>query len=147
MTIINMKDDPKYQKFLIKDYKFWKAYLHPDQSIIGKVYLWCNREDADDFVEMTVKEREEFFEAVKEIKQAINELFKPDLFNYAALQNVTSHLHVQILPRYKEERVFEARTFKDNHWGKAHQTDFDFNLEEDLLMTIKHTLQNKLVTK
>ncbi len=142
-----MKDDPKYQKLLIKDYQHWTAYLHPDQSVLGRCYLWCKREDAEDLLETTEEERTELFEIAKELKMVLDQLFQPDLFNYSSLQNTTNHLHLHILPRYADAREFEGKIFEDQHFGRAHVTNPEFDIPEEILITIKNTFQNHLTNK
>lgn len=39
--------------------------------------------------------------------------FQPDHFNYAFLQNQDRHIHLHIIPRYNEPRVFAGITFDD----------------------------------
>jgi len=42
-------------------------------------------------------------------------LFKPDLMCYIVQGNVTKHLHVHFIPRYKEPRIFDNIKFVDEH--------------------------------
>jgi diadenosine tetraphosphate (Ap4A) HIT family hydrolase len=138
-----MKADPYFDQFLIKKYTHWTVYVHEEQSVLGKVYLWANREDATDLINTSEEEREELFEIIEKLKTALDEMFQPDLYNYLALSNETNHLHIHLEPRYQEIRVFETVTFKDELYGKRHTLTGKKHPEE-ILMTIKHTLQNKL---
>lgn len=105
------KDSP------IIDFPHWSLYLHENQNYIGWVYLWARRQDSLDFLSMTAEEEESFFQHARCVKNVLGQLFHPDLFNYASLGNVTPHLHVHIIPRYKEFRLFEGQTFVDTRWG------------------------------
>lgn len=136
-----MKDDPVFQKFLIKEYKHWKVYIHQDQGTLGRSYLWCKREDAIDFLEMTNREKDEFFEVAKALKVAVMKLFKPDLFNYASLGNETNHLHVHIIPRYAKDREFAGTIFQDPRWGHSYRTREDFTITEEKLYKIRDAIQ------
>lgn len=139
-----MKDDPKYQQFLIKECIYWKAYLHQDQTLLGKTYLWCKREDAQDLANITQAEQEELFKILKDLKAAISKSFSPDLFNYSSLGNLTNHLHVHIEPRYSNKREFEGQTFEDKQYGKRYIPDFDLKLSEKMYQKIKNSIQKNL---
>lgn len=125
-----------YENLKIKEYKLWTLYLNESQCYLGRVYLVANREDAMDFIETTIKEREEFFSIAKDINLALKKLFEPDLMNYASLGNIFKHLHVHFIPRYKNERIFNGKKFKDLRWGQNYEPyDRGFKLQiEDLYM-------------
>lgn len=140
-----MVESDKYAEFLIKEYKSWGLYLHSNQNLIGRCYLWCKRVDALDFLEMIDEEREELFKAAKDVKQALVKLFKPDLFNYASLGNETNHLHLHIIPRYASERIFAGVTFNDPRWGHSHRTIDDFKISKDVFNQIKEQFMQALI--
>jgi diadenosine tetraphosphate (Ap4A) HIT family hydrolase len=102
---------------LIKDYRHWSLHLNPDQCLLGRLCLVARREDAVDFLDMTAGEREELFRAGLEARRALAGLFRPDLFNYASLGNVCRHLHVHLVPRYREARTCLGLDFVDSRWG------------------------------
>lgn len=140
-----MGENIDYEQLKIKEYKLWTLYLNEYQCYLGRVFLVANRKDADDFIEMTQAEREEFFSIAKEVNRALKKLFEPDLMNYASLGNVFRHLHVHIIPRYEKERIFNGTTFKDKRWGSNYAPyDREFKLPIENLHTIKHTLASEL---
>ena len=47
---------------------------------------------------------------------ALRAAFDPAHFNYAFSQNMDRHVHLHILPRYAERRVFSGETFKDERY-------------------------------
>lgn len=135
-----------YEEFLIKEYKHWSVYLNKNQCYLGKVYIWANREDAMDFFDMTGEEKEEYFQIGNELKKAMGELFKPDLFNYATLANVAHHLHTHFIPRYKEERELFGVKFIDDRWGKNYAPyNRDFKLDKEILFKIRDLIKEKLI--
>ena len=142
-----MLDDSKFQRFLIKDFEHWRVYLHEQQNYLGRVYLWAKRENIVDFFEMTEEERKEYFAVGKSTRDAIKKAFNPDLFNYATLGNVTSHLHTHIIPRYQFGRLFCGRNFEDRNWGGNYapydKRDFDERVLIDIKLTIKDKLENQ----
>ncbi|MBS0185972.1 MAG: HIT family protein [Proteobacteria bacterium] len=102
----------------ILEFENWILYLHPNQCYLGRTYLWAKRHDAVDFVDMNSEEWKEFRKITPHIKQIIQKLFSPDMFNYASLGNIAPHLHVHIIPRYKNIHYFEGLAFNDKRWGK-----------------------------
>jgi diadenosine tetraphosphate (Ap4A) HIT family hydrolase len=136
-----MKD---YSKDLIEDYKYWGVYIHENQGALGRVYVWCKRENALDLPDATDEEQKELFEILREWETILTKAFKPDMFNYAFLGNATHHLHGHIVPRYTKPIEFNGRTFIDKNWGHNYKTDHNFVTPTELLETIKKKIKENL---
>ncbi len=134
----------RFKELPIKEYKHWTLYLHKKQRYLGRVYLWAKREDAVDFMDMNEDEKGELFEIGGKVRNVLNELFRPDLFNYAALGNVATHLHLHIIPRYKNSRGFEGIVFEDGKWGKNYAPYNDFEISEEILKKLVNVIKQKL---
>jgi len=140
-----MGEKISYEKLKIKEYKFWTLYLNEYQCYLGRVCLTANRPDANDFIDTTKAEQEEFFQIGKAVNAALKKLFSPDLMNYAALGNNFRHLHVHIIPRYEKERIFNGIKFQDKRWGKNYAPyDREFTLKLEELDAIKQALVKAL---
>lgn len=134
-----------YEQYKIKEYPHWSVFLHTNQYFLGRTYLYAKREDAIDFISMTPDEQKEFFDVGKTVTAAVQELFRPDLMNYAALGNIHGHLHVHFIPRYKDSREFEGQKFLDERWGKNYAPyNYDFTIPEPTLFKIRDALKQKL---
>lgn len=134
-----------YGHLKIEDFTYWTLLLNENQCYLGRCCLLAKRPDAKDFLEMTLEERQEFFDVAILIKISLEELFAPDLFNYASLGNVFNHLHVHIIPRYKEKRTFLGYTFIDERWGKNYSPyDKNFKIPIPLLLEIKNSIHTTL---
>lgn len=141
-----MEISDKYNKYIIKDFKYWTLYLHENQCFLGRCYIVCKRNGAVDFFDMTNEEKEELFEIGKKLKKALADLFQPDLFNYASLGNVFVHLHLHVIPRYKAGRKFKNIIFIDENWGKNYTPyNYNFKLDESVLFGIKDVIKEKLI--
>jgi len=140
-----MKHNPKYDKFEVKQYNHWRVYIHENQYYLGRCVIWAKQEDFIDFMDMTEEERKELFDIGNRLKGVLNKLFRPDLFNWASLANETPHLHVHVIPRYKEKREFEGKAFADENWG-THYMPYDRNLEysKELLFKIRDSIKEEL---
>ena len=134
-----------YKRLLIKEYKYWEVYLNENQCYLGKVYIWAKRKDVLDFFDMTKEEQEEYFKIGKELKKALSNLFKPDLYNYATLANVSPHLHTHFIPRYKDKRELFGVTFTDERWGQNYAPyNKGFKISEEILIKIKEAMKSEL---
>jgi len=135
----------QYEKFLIKEYKYWKLYLHENQFYLGRVYIWAKRENALDFFDISNEEIKEYFKIGKELKKAFDKLFQPDLYNYATLGNVAHHLHTHFIPRYKTKRELFGINFKDKNFGENYAPyDKKFKVPEEFLMKLRDLLRAEL---
>lgn len=135
-----------YEQLKVKTYKHWEVYLHENQCYIGRVFvLLKDDEGVDDFLSIEGEVRDEFFHIGSELKAALKACFQPDKMNYAALSNVSSKIHVHVVPRYKEERTFHGKVFKDTRWGKNYAPyDRSFVLDEATLFAIRDALKAAL---
>jgi len=133
-----------YSKNLIKSYKYWNVFIHENQGALGRVYVWCKREDALDLPDATIEEQKELFEILQEIEKVLTKAFKPDMFNYAFLGNVTHHLHGHIIPRYSRPVEFNRQTFIDKNWGHNYRTDHEFVTSPELLEAVKKKIKENL---
>ncbi len=98
-----------------------------------------------DLFDITVEERSELFEIMKKLRNALSGLFKPDLFNYASLGNMVEHLHIHVIPRYKEKRTFEGIEFTDNRWGDNYSPyDMGFKIPDSVLDKLRELIKQKL---
>jgi diadenosine tetraphosphate (Ap4A) HIT family hydrolase len=140
-----MKMKETFGKYKIKEFKYWEVYLHKNQYYLGRVYIWAKRDEAVDLMEMTPEERRELFNIGRSVNRALAELFSPDLMNYAALGNISTHLHLHVIPRYSASRSFDGVDFIDGRWGRNYAPyDYDFKVSEDTLTKIRDVIIEKL---
>jgi len=126
-----------FDKYKIKDYKYWTIFVHQNQNYLGRCVVWCKREDALDLTDATKEEQKELFFVLNELRKAIKEVFQPDWFNYSFLGNNTQHLHAHFVPRYAKPKVFEGITFEDKLYGHNYKTDQSFITPEPVLEKIR----------
>ena len=135
-----------FQKLLIKEYKYWKVLLHHNQCYLGRCVVWCKRENVIDFFDMDKEEKKEFWDISKNLREVIQKIFKPDLFNYSSLANRTPHLHVHVIPRYKEKRIFENFTFADKRWGKnPYPYNKNFKISDNIISEIRKIIYQNII--
>lgn len=135
----------EFKENMIAEYTYWKLMLHPNQSYLGWSVIWCKRADAIDLMHATPAEKDELFEIGEQLQTGLDTLFQPDLYNYAALGNVTPHLHVHFIPRYRTPREFSGQTFNDERWGQNHAPyDKSFSIPRPVFDEIKGAITREL---
>lgn len=87
-------------------------YLHRDQTHPGRLLLASLRH-VKKVTDLSVQEYRELTDSVYRAAQAVTDLLHPDKINYLVFGDTGTHLHVHIVPKY--------RNGKD--WGKVFLTD------------------------
>lgn len=83
-------------------------YLNKDQKYYGRSILAFKRHKKEIF-ELTSFERKSFFDELSLVALILKQVFRPDKLNYAIYGDLVPHLHVHIVPKYKNR----------NDWGEA----------------------------
>ena len=78
-----------------------KVILFKEQSHKGRVIVACKRH-VDDITDLTRDERAAFIEDVNRVAKVLHQLFKPDKINFGAYGDTMHHLHVHLVPKYKD---------------------------------------------
>ncbi len=137
-----------YSHLKIAEYTHWQVYLHQSQYYLGRCYIWSKREGLVDLMDMSWLEMGELFDIGRQLQRALTRLFHPDLFNQLSLGNTTTHLHLHVVPRYKEPREFVGITFADGNWGKNYVPyDRDFRVFPEVLQKLKLAISRELLER
>lgn len=134
----------KYEQNKVKEYEYWTVYVHENQSYLGRCVISCDRAEADDLANASKEELLEFLEIIRELKTAMREAFQTEWFNYSFLGNEWHHLHCHLVPRYRNEKIFEGITFRDELWGHNWKTDHNFQTSDEIREKIKQKIQEAL---
>jgi diadenosine tetraphosphate (Ap4A) HIT family hydrolase len=130
-----------YERFKIADFPFWAVYLHTNQYFLGRMYTWSKRPGLVDLMDITDEEQKELFLIGHSLKIILREVFRPDLFNWASLGNLSTQCHMHLIPRYAKERIFLGTVFRDGRWGKNYAPyDYDFKVSDEILYAIRDTI-------
>lgn len=78
-----------------------KVILFKEQSHPGRVIAAC-RKHVDDITELTQEERAQYIEDINRIAVCIHRVFRPDKINFGAYGDTMHHLHVHIVPKYRD---------------------------------------------
>src|SRR5262245_30145129 len=105
------------ERDLVGSWERWHVVVNHNQNYLGKVMLVLRRHDTD-ATNLTSDEQAELWRLLRGVKAALVGAFQPDHFNYAFLMNLDAHVHLHIIPRYAQPRVFAGRTFTDGRLGE-----------------------------
>jgi diadenosine tetraphosphate (Ap4A) HIT family hydrolase len=102
---------------LVGTWEHWHVVVNHNQNYLGKIMLVLRRH-ATDVTALMPAEQAELWRLLGEAKTALLGAFQPDHFNYAFLMNLDAHVHLHIIPRYAQPRVFAGMTFTDGRLGE-----------------------------
>ncbi|WNH10132.1 HIT family protein [Thalassobellus suaedae] len=89
----------------ICDLKVSQLFLFKEQSYFGRCNVVYNNHGVE-FHELSNEERNAFMKDVATVGKAITEAFNPTKVNYGAYSDTLSHLHMHIVPKYKDGYKF-----------------------------------------
>lgn len=75
----------------------FKEQSHPGRCIVAY------KDHVSEIVNISDEERNRFFADVNRAAKAIHKAFSPDKVNYGAYGDTGCHLHVHLVPKYKDE--------------------------------------------
>lgn len=90
-------------KLMIKicDLKVSQLFLFKEQSYPGRCNVVYNKHGID-FHELSDEQRNDFMLDVAAAGKAISKAFNPSKINYGSYADTISHLHMHIVPKYKD---------------------------------------------
>lgn len=90
----------------------WQLVLNRNQNLLGKCF-WVLRRHLESVPELKMAEWTDLHQQLARTTEALTFAFRPDHFNDSFLQNQDRHVHLHIIPRYRQPRVFMGTTFHD----------------------------------
>jgi len=78
-----------------------KLVLFKEQSKLGR-FVVAYHDHVSEIVDLSDEDRNAFMEDVVKVARAIHSAFKPDKLNYGAYGDTGHHLHVHLVPKYKD---------------------------------------------
>ena len=101
----------------------FKEQSHPGRCIVAY------KDHVSEIVNISKAERDAFFDDVDRAAKAIHAAFHPDKLNYGAYGDTGCHLHMHLVPKYKDEYewggVFEMNPGKTLLSDAEYQAMFD----------------------
>ncbi|GKH30918.1 HIT family protein [Muricomes sp. OA1] len=86
----------------VKDIGNASVYLYRDQTHRGKCIVVYRTAHKTEWYQLSDEEQAELIHAVSRTAEALDKVFYPDKINYATYGDKVNHLHVHIVPKYKD---------------------------------------------
>ncbi|HUT15279.1 MAG TPA: HIT domain-containing protein, partial [Anaerolineae bacterium] len=86
--------------------------MNRNQNKLGKCMICLRRHD-EDICNLSNREVRELWAVIRRVKAALESCFQPGHFNYSFLMNQDAHVHLHVIPRYHDMRVFAGFEFHD----------------------------------
>ncbi|RFB17434.1 HIT family protein [Bacillus sp. HNG] len=107
-------------------------YLNKDQTHVGRSIVTFKQHRKEIF-ELSTEELHHFIEDVSSAAKSLQKAFNPDKINYGIYGDIVSHLHVHIVPKYKNGTDW-GEAFENNPLSKKMEAP---NKYESLIEQIK----------
>ena len=98
-------------------------YLFKEQSKRGRVVL-AYKDHVSEMIDISDEDRNAFFAEVAQVARAVHKVFNPAKVNYGAYGDTGCHLHMHIVPKYKDGDEWGG-TFQMNP-DKVYLTDEEY---------------------
>lgn len=108
--------------------------LFKEQSHRGRCIV-AYQDHVSEIVNISEDERNRFFADVDRAAKAIHKVFHPDKLNYGAYGDTGCHLHMHLVPKYKDG--FEWGGVFEMNPGKVYLSDEEY---EEMIKAIKEAL-------
>jgi diadenosine tetraphosphate (Ap4A) HIT family hydrolase len=120
----------------------WTAAVNRNQNLLGKTMLVCRRPVVT-VAALSADEWQDLHRQIGRLTGALDALFRPDQYNHAFLMNVDAQVHLHVVPRYRQARVWQGRTFTDPHFGTLFGTEQE-PLDEAQLVILAAEIRDRL---
>jgi diadenosine tetraphosphate (Ap4A) HIT family hydrolase len=108
--------------------------LFKEQSHRGRCIV-AYQDHVSEIVDISDEDRNRFFADVSRAAKAIHKVFNPDKINYGAYGDTGCHLHMHLVPKYKDE--FEWGGVFEMNPGKVYLPDEEY---DEMIKAIKEAL-------
>lgn len=79
-----------------------EVIVFKDQHHQGRAIVAYKNDHVAEIQDLTDEERNNFMKDVSDVAKAIQVSFKPDRINYGAYGDTLGHLHIHLVPKYKD---------------------------------------------
>ena len=110
----------------------FKEQSHPGRCIVAY------KDHVSEIVDISGEERNAFFADVDRAAKAIHAVFKPDKLNYGAYGDTGCHLHMHLVPKYRDG--FEWGGVFEMNPDKTHLTEEEYS---DMVARLRNAVERQ----
>ncbi|MEM9029067.1 MAG: hypothetical protein AAGC70_11925 [Pseudomonadota bacterium] len=115
----------------LRETALWSWSLYPNQCYLGRMQLTLRRPLEQSLAHLTDQEWQELHRTLSSYEGLLQDHFQPDRFNYKQLGNQWHQLHVHVVPRYADSRVWRGMEFVDHRFGDDPHPEFESPLNDE----------------
>jgi diadenosine tetraphosphate (Ap4A) HIT family hydrolase len=116
---------PRLLTPVIRRTAHWRIAINRNQNLLGKLLIALLRHE-ESTAALTEAEWAELREELRWATRRLAEVFAPDHFNYAFLQNQERHVHLHVIPRYAASRSVAGVEFADPDWPDHYRPGVEY---------------------
>lgn len=107
----------KVNELLVHENKYWTWSLRPEQVTLGSSVLYLKTKKTN-FSDLSANEMLDLKEMIGILESTLSRALSYDRINYLMLMMVDKCVHLHVIPRYKEERMYLDKPFRDIDYPK-----------------------------
>ncbi len=128
MDCLGCKSSSSDKNFIFES-KYWKVFLNPEQSYLGRCVVTLKRH-CSSLSQLKSEEWIDFVNLVKKLESLLKKAFGATMFNWSCFLNdayqnnpPNPHVHWHLRPRYKQSVKFANRWFEDPDFSHHYSRD------------------------
>lgn len=135
----------RVEELKVLDFKYWQLSLRPEQSTLGALIISLKR-GCTSISKLTSKESSELQRVFQETELLLEKVFDFDKINYLCLMMIDDQVHFHVIPRYKNNKIFEDVVFEDIGWPALPLLNKK-EINDEVLFSIKDIIINSVLEK
>jgi diadenosine tetraphosphate (Ap4A) HIT family hydrolase len=128
------------ETYEVCSFQYWRVVVNYNQNKLGKCMICLKRHD-EDICNLSQDEVSELWDVIRKLKVALLACFQPDHFNYAFLMNQDAHVHLHVIPRYRQDRLFAEIDFQDN--DEVTKLELPAQIEKQIVAILRNSFEEK----
>jgi diadenosine tetraphosphate (Ap4A) HIT family hydrolase len=102
---------------VVEEDPHWTIAVNRNQNLIGRLIVVLRR-PLESVTLLSAAEWSELHWHIRRTRAALDQLLRPDQYNYAFLMNADVQVHLHVIPRYRRPREWNGDTFIDPDFGE-----------------------------
>jgi diadenosine tetraphosphate (Ap4A) HIT family hydrolase len=127
----------KNDAFILGDMALSKLIL-VDNSLFPWVILVPKRNNVSEIIDLNNEDRILLLDEISLVSKKMQQIFKPDKLNIAALGNIVPQLHVHVIARYTQDKAWPQPVFgKEKEAYTTESRERIISLFKDLIVNLE----------
>lgn len=128
------------EAYEVYSFQHWRVVMNNNQNKLGKCMI-CLKRHEEDICNLRPEEVGELWDIIRKVKVVLLTCFQPDHFNYAFLMNKDAHVHLHVIPRYRQNHRFAQMEFQDS--DQVTKLELPAPIEKQIVTMLRDSLEGK----